>query len=73
MTESEKLESSVLSLTAKERVRILVSLIKSLEVDDHAQSWKVEIERRLKDYRENPDLAVDGDAFIASLRNRVRG
>lgn len=73
MTESENLESRVLSLSAKKRVRILVSLIKSLEADDHAQSWKVEIERRLEDYQENPGLAVDGDAFIASLRDRVRG
>lgn len=63
MSEREKLESSVLSLSANERG----------QEDDHAKSWKDEIQRRLEEYRRNPSQVIDRHELIASLRNRARG
>ncbi|QED28309.1 addiction module protein [Microvenator marinus] len=73
MADTETLESSVLSLSAKERGQLLVSLIRSLEEDDHARSWSDEIQRRLEEYRRNPSQVIDRHELIASLRNRARG
>ena len=73
MADTETLESSVLSLSANERGQLLVSLIRSLEEDDHAKSWKDEIQRRLEEYRRNPSEVIDSHELIASLRNRARG
>ena len=54
-TNLEKIEEEAFSLSAQERARLALNLIKSLDNDDDADAeglWLQEAERRYQEYRE---------------------
>ncbi len=69
---SQELETQLLELSAIERARLAVALIRSLEGNDHFETWNEQIEHRLSVYHEDPSDVRPSTDVVETLRNRSR-
>jgi putative addiction module component (TIGR02574 family) len=76
-TSSQKIEADALRLPADERARLARRLIESLEeeIEDPAEvehAWKVEIQRRLDEYRAGKVQTTPAADVLSEARRRLR-
>lgn len=73
-SEAQKIEKQAQSLTAKERARLALKLIESLDPDDDEdveELWLDETERRLADYDAGKTEARSADEVFAEIEKNL--
>jgi putative addiction module component (TIGR02574 family) len=74
-TNLEKIEEEAFALSAQERARLALNLIKSLDNDDDADAeglWLQEAERRYQEYREGKLRGRPADDVFRDAFSKVR-
>ncbi|MFX0098970.1 MAG: addiction module protein [Candidatus Hodarchaeota archaeon] len=72
---NEKLLQEVLSLPSDQRATLVDHLLKSLNVPiqpDIEKAWAEEVERRVKEIKDNKAELVDGEKVFDDIRKRLR-
>lgn len=74
------LEAQALSLSPADRSNLATILIRSLDDDIHERlteeefdrAWKPELDRRMKEWDDDPSIGVPGEQVMAELRELLK-
>ena len=72
--EFSEIEDELAKLSARERARLALALVESLEPEeegDIAEEWRLEAERRYEQYRRGEVKAISGEEVFANIRRRL--
>jgi putative addiction module component (TIGR02574 family) len=74
MTTTAKLPEEILSLPCEDRIRIVETILESLNAPDDKnieQAWAVEAERRIDDLNAGQVQSIPGVEVFADIRQRL--
>jgi putative addiction module component (TIGR02574 family) len=74
MTTTAKLTEEILSLPCEDRIRIVETILESLNAPDDKnieQAWAVEAERRIDDLNAGQVQSIPGVEVFADIRQRL--
>ena len=74
MTTTAKLTEEILSLPCEDRIRIVETILESLNASDDKnieQAWAVEAERRIDDLNAGQVQSIPGAEVFADIRQRL--
>ncbi len=74
MTTTAKLTEEILSLPCEDRIRIVETILESLNAPDDKnieQAWAVEAERRIDDLNAGQVQSIPGAEVFADIRQRL--
>ena len=74
MTTTAKLTEEILSLPCEDRIRIVETILESLNAPDDKnieQAWAVEAERRIDDLNAGQVQSIPGAEVFANIRQRL--